>query len=74
MPTERNSLVQSIRLTENGFAARLRVVRGRPQDLEEFLRENELADRIDFAIDAPACAPARLAPERRTTSPQLTAA
>jgi hypothetical protein len=48
MPTQRNSLVQSIRLTGNGITVCLRVERGRPQDLEDFLRENDLTDRIDF--------------------------
>ena len=50
MATERNSLVQSIRLTANGFTVRLRIERSRPQDLETFLRENDLEDRIDFDI------------------------
>ena len=40
MPAERNSLIQSIRITGNGFTVRLRIERSRPQDLEEFLREH----------------------------------
>jgi hypothetical protein len=49
MPIERNSLVQSIRLTGNGITLSLRVRRNRPQLMEDFLRENDLTDRIDLA-------------------------
>jgi hypothetical protein len=48
MPVERNSLVQSIRLSGNGITIGLRVRRNRPQALEDFLRENDLTDRIDL--------------------------
>lgn len=54
MPPERNSLVQSFRLTGDGFSIRLRIDRRRPQDLEEFLRENDLTARIDFDDETPA--------------------
>jgi hypothetical protein len=70
MPAERNSLVQSIRLTESGFSVRLRIERSRPQDLERFLRENDLADRIDFDINVPVS----LMPETPAEPPQRTAA
>jgi len=70
MPAERNSLVQSIRLTGNGFTVRLRIDRSRPQDLEEFLRENDLTDRIDFNTNVPVS----LTTEPRTACQQLTAA
>jgi hypothetical protein len=53
MPAERNSLIQSIRITGNGFTVRLRIERSRPQDLEEFLRENGLSNRIDFDVNIP---------------------
>jgi len=49
MPIERNSLVQSVRLTGNGITLSLRVRRNRPQSMEDFLRENDLTDRIDLA-------------------------
>ena len=52
MPAERNSLVQSIRITGNGIALTLRIVRSRPQDLEAFLRENDLAVQFDFDVPA----------------------
>ena len=48
MPPERNSLIQSVRVSQSGFSVQLRIKRSRPQELEEFLRENELSDRIDF--------------------------
>lgn len=70
MPAERNSLVQSIRLTGNGFSVRLRIDRSRPQDLEEFLRENDLTDRIDFHTNCPDS----LTTEPRAARQQLTAA
>jgi hypothetical protein len=70
MPAERHSLVQSIRLTGNGFSVRLRIDRSRPQDLEEFLRENDLTDRIDFDINVPVS----LTPETIADPRQLTAA
>ena len=70
MPAERNSLVQSIRLTGNGFSVRLRIDRSRPQDLEEFLRENDLTDRIGFDINVPVS----LTAEPRAACQQLTAA
>jgi hypothetical protein len=70
MPAERNSLVQSIRLTGNGFSVRLRIDRSRPQDLEEFLRENDLTDRIDFDTNVPVS----LMTEPRTACQQLAAA
>lgn len=53
MPAERDSLIQSIRITGNGFTVRLRIERSRPQDLEEFLRENGLSNRIDFDVNIP---------------------
>lgn len=70
MPAERNSLVQSIRLTGNGFSVRLRIDRSRPQDLEEFLRENDLTDRIDFHTNVPVS----LTTKPRAACQQLTAA
>jgi hypothetical protein len=70
MPAERNSLVQSIRLTGNGFSVRLRIDRSRPQDLEEFLRENDLTDRIDFDTNVTVS----LTAEPRAACQQLTAA
>lgn len=70
MPAERNSLVQSIRLTGNGFSVRLRIDRSRPQDLEEFLRENDLTDRIDFDTNVTV----GLTSEPRAACQQLTAA
>ena len=70
MPAERNSLVQSIRLTGNGFSVRLRIDRSRPQDLEEFLRENDLTDRIDFDTNVTGS----LTTEPRAACQQLTAA
>ncbi len=48
MPPERNSLIQSVRLSQAGFSVQLRIKRSRPQELEEFLRENDLSDRIDI--------------------------
>ena len=70
MPAERNSLVQSIRLTGNGLTLCLRIVRSRPQDLEEFWRENDLTARIDFDTKVPI----RLTPDLHATSDQRTAA
>lgn len=70
MPAERNSLVQSIRLIGNGFSVRLRIDRSRPQDLEEFLRENDLTDRIDFHTNCHVS----LTTEPRAACQQLTAA
>ena len=47
-------LIVSIRLTENGFHHKLRIVRARPQSIADFLRENDLDDRIEFsAVAAP---------------------
>lgn len=54
MPAERNSLIQSVRLSQGGFSVQLRIKRSRPQELEEFLRENDLSDRIDFEPGVPA--------------------
>ena len=53
MPPERNSLIQSVRLSKAGFSVQLRIKRSRPQELEEFLRENDLSDRIDFEPGVP---------------------
>jgi hypothetical protein len=49
MPIERNSLIQSVRVTGNGITLGLRIRRDRPQDLEDFLRENDLTDRVDLS-------------------------
>jgi len=49
MPKTRNSLLQSIRLTGSGVTLTLRIERGSTKDINEFLHENELVDRIDFA-------------------------
>jgi hypothetical protein len=70
MTAERHSLVQSIRLTGNGFSVGLRIDRSRPQDLEEFLRENDLTDRIDFDTNVPVSR----TPETRAAPQKLTAA
>ena len=47
-----------------------RIERSRPQDLERFLRENDLTDRIDFDINVPVS----LMPETPAEPPQRTAA
>jgi hypothetical protein len=70
MHSTQKPLVQSIRLTGNGFSVRLRIDRSRPQDLEEFLRENDLTDRIDFDTNVPVS----LTPETPAAPRQLTAA
>jgi hypothetical protein len=49
MPIERNSPIQSVRVTGNGITLSLRIRRDRPQDLEDFLRENDLTDRVDLS-------------------------
>ena len=51
MSTARNRLIQSFRITAAGLTVQLRIVRGRPQELEEFLLENDLSDRIDLASE-----------------------
>lgn len=53
MPHQRNSLIQSIRLTGAGVTVRLRIERRRPQELQDFLRDNDLAERIDFTVNVP---------------------
>jgi hypothetical protein len=48
MPKTRPSLLQSIRLTSSGVTLSLRIERGSTKDINEFLRESDLADLIDF--------------------------
>jgi hypothetical protein len=53
----RHSPVRSIRISESGFTYSLRIERAKPQQLAEFLRENELEGRFELAagegLDAP---------------------
>lgn len=48
MKNTRHNLIQSIHISESGFSIQLRIERGKPQDIEQFLKDNDLADRIDL--------------------------
>jgi|GEM_PF-2730811 len=70
MQSPHNSLIRSIRLIGNGYTFSLRLHRSRPQNIEEFLRENDLTDRIDFDSSRPIYPK----PEAHDAGRQLTAA
>ena len=48
----RHSLLVSIHLTENGLHHKLRIIRAQPQSIAQFLKENDLEDRIELSAAA----------------------